>query len=90
MWTSPKKTTGWTTAESVLDSWEEQQIYLLLQSIQTGCGAHPVFCPWVLDAVSLGLKQLGCEAEHSPLQSAESKIVWRCTSTPSFAFMASC
>jgi len=90
MWTSPAKTTGWTTAESVLDSWEERQIFLLLQSIQTGCGAHPAFCPWVLEAVSLGLKQLGCEPEHSPLRSAEYKNVWRYTSTPPYAFVASC
>jgi len=64
--------------------------FLLLQGIQTSCGDHPAFCPWVLDAVSLGLKQLGCEPEHSPLQSAESKNVWRYTSTPPYAFMASC
>jgi len=30
--------------------------FSLLQGIETSCGAHPAFCPWVLDAVSLGLK----------------------------------
>jgi hypothetical protein len=63
---------------------------LLLQSIQTGCGAQSAFCPWVLDAVSLGLKQLECEAEHSPVQSAEFKNVWSYTSIPPYAFMALC
>jgi hypothetical protein len=64
--------------------------FLLLQTILAGCGAHPALCPWVLDAVSLGLKQLACEAEHSPLQSVEPKIVWRYTSTPPYAFVESC
>jgi hypothetical protein len=38
----------------------------------------------------LGVKQLGCEADHSPLSSAEVKNVWSYTSTPQYVFMAWC
>jgi hypothetical protein len=37
---------------------------------------------WVPWALSLGIKQLRCEADHSPPSSAEVKNVWSYTSTP--------
>ena len=46
---------------------EVRDIYLL-QSIQTGCGAHP-------GPLSLWVKQLGYEADHSPAPSTEVKEV---------------
>jgi hypothetical protein len=46
---------------------ELRDIYLL-QSIQTGSGAHP-------GPLSLRVKQLGYEADHSPASSAEVKEV---------------
>jgi len=37
---------------------------------------------WVPGALSLGVKRLGCEADHSPPPSAEVKNVWSYTSSP--------
>jgi hypothetical protein len=37
---------------------------------------------------SLGVKQLGCEADHSYPSSAKVKNAWRYTSTPIYIFMA--
>jgi hypothetical protein len=39
-----------------------------LHSVKTGSGAHPAFH---LGALSRGVKQPGCEADHSPPSSAE-------------------
>jgi hypothetical protein len=36
---------------------------------------------WVPEALSLGLKQLGCEADHSPPSMLRSKNEWSYTST---------
>jgi hypothetical protein len=38
---------------------------------------------------SLGVKQLGCEADHSYPSSAKVKDAWSYTSTPTYNFMAS-
>jgi hypothetical protein len=44
---------------------------------------------WVPGAISLGVKQSGCEANHSP-PSAEVKNVWSYTYTLQYVFMAWC
>jgi hypothetical protein len=36
---------------------------------------------WVPEALSMRVKQLGCEADHSPPSSAEVKNAWSYTST---------
>jgi hypothetical protein len=41
-------------------------------------------------AVSLGVKQKGREADHSPPPSAEVKYAWSYTSTPEYLIMAWC
>jgi hypothetical protein len=46
----------------------------------------PIQC--VLGALSLGAKQHGREAYHSPPISAEVKKTWIYTSTPPYAFIA--
>jgi hypothetical protein len=38
---------------------------------------------WVPGALTLGVKRLGREADHSPPSSAKDKNVWSYTSTPS-------
>jgi hypothetical protein len=38
--------------------------------------------PSLLTNGYLGVKQLVCEADHSPLSSTEVKNAWSCTSTP--------
>jgi hypothetical protein len=43
---------------------------------------------WVSGALSQGVQRPGCEADHSPLSSAEAKKTWVHTSTPPYAFMA--
>jgi hypothetical protein len=43
---------------------------------------------WVPEALSLGVKRLGREADHSPPSSAEVKNAWNYTSTPQYVFMA--
>jgi hypothetical protein len=42
----------------------------------------------VLEALTLGIKQLGCESDHSLPSGAEVKNSWHCTSTPPYVFMA--
>jgi hypothetical protein len=37
---------------------------------------------WMPGALSLGVKQPGCEADHSPPSSAKVKNAWSYTSTP--------
>jgi hypothetical protein len=37
---------------------------------------------WIPGAVSLGLKRLGREADHSPQSNAEVRNAWSCNSTP--------
>jgi len=41
-------------------------------------------------ALSLGVKRLESEADHSTSSSAEDKNAWSYTSTPQYAFMAWC
>jgi hypothetical protein len=41
-------------------------------------------------ALSLGVKRLGCEADHTPPYSAKVKNTQKYTSTPQYAFMAWC
>jgi hypothetical protein len=44
--------------------------------------------PW--EALSLGVKRLGREADHSPPSTAEVKNAWNYTSTPQYVFMVWC
>jgi hypothetical protein len=59
---------------------------ILLHVVQAGSRAHPASYP--IGALSMGVKRLGHEADHSPLASAEAKHTWVYTSSPSCAFMA--
>jgi hypothetical protein len=45
---------------------------------------------WVPEALSLGMKQPGREADHSPPSSAEDKNAWSYTPLLQYAFMAWC
>jgi hypothetical protein len=72
-----------------LDDWDSRVQFLagagnfsLHHHVQNGSGAHPASYPWVPGALSLGVKQLVREADHSPPSSAEVKNVWSYTSTP--------
>jgi len=43
---------------------------------------------WLPGALSLAVKQLGCEADHSPPSSAGVKNAWSYTCIPQYTFMA--
>jgi hypothetical protein len=45
---------------------------------------------WILEALSLGVKWPGRDADHSPLSSAKVKNAWSYKSTPQYVFMACC
>jgi len=45
---------------------------------------------WVPVALSLGVKRLGREADHSPPSSAEVKNAWAIPPLPQYAIMAWC
>jgi hypothetical protein len=45
---------------------------------------------WIPGALSLGVKQLGHEADHSPPSSAKVNNSWSYTSTPQYIFVAWC
>jgi hypothetical protein len=45
---------------------------------------------WVLEALSLGVKWLESEVDHSSPSSAEVKNAWSYTSTPQYIFMEWC
>jgi hypothetical protein len=44
--------------------------FSLLYSVKTASGATQPLIKWVPGALSLGVKRLGCEADHSPPSSA--------------------
>jgi hypothetical protein len=57
--------------------------------LQTGSGSNQAPIQWVPETLSLGIKQLGREADHSPPSSAEVNA-WSCISTPPYVFIAWC
>jgi hypothetical protein len=62
---------GWTIGVLGFDSRRELGISLH-HRVQNGSGTHPPI-EWVPRALSLGVKHLGREADHSPQTSAEVK-----------------
>jgi hypothetical protein len=72
-----------------LDEWGSRVQFLawtgnfsLYHHVQNDSGAHPPSFPVGTGALSLGVKWLGHEADHSPPSIAEVKNVWSSTSTP--------
>jgi hypothetical protein len=58
--------------------------FFLLQSAQTDCGAHPVSYTMVPEALYLGVKRSGREADHSSAASAQVRNKCRYTPTPHY------
>jgi hypothetical protein len=56
--------------------------FSLHHCVQNGSGAHPASYPVGTGDLSLGIKWLGREADHSSPFSAKVKNAWSCTSTP--------
>jgi hypothetical protein len=69
------------------NSWQRHGF--LLFSTASGPDLRPTqpHIQWGLGVFSLGLKQLGHEADHSPPSSDEVKNVWSYTSAPQYFFM---
>ena len=63
------------------NSWQGQEIFFLLQNIQTSSGEHPACYSVGTRVLSLEVKWLRCEADHEPPSHAEVKNEWRYTST---------
>jgi hypothetical protein len=57
-------------------------IFLFTTASRTDLGPTQPPIQWVPGALSLGVKRLRCEADHSPPCSAEVKNEWSYTSTP--------
>jgi hypothetical protein len=55
------------------DSWQGQEIFLYATVSRLALGPTQPSIQWVSGAPFLGVKQPGCEADHSPLSSAEVK-----------------
>jgi hypothetical protein len=60
-------------------------LFTTVSRIALGSTQHPI--QWVPGALSLGVKQLGCEADHSPPSSAEVRAI---PALPKYAFMVWC
>jgi hypothetical protein len=58
------------------------QEFLLLHVVQTSSGSTQPPIQWVPGALSLWVKRLGCEADHSPATSVEVRKMWFYTFTP--------
>jgi hypothetical protein len=69
------------------DSQQSQRFFLLATMSQTSSRVHPTSYQMSTRVFSLGVKQPECEANNSPLCTAEIKNEWSCTSIPSYVFM---
>jgi hypothetical protein len=65
--------TGWTIRVLGFDSWQELGTFFFTTASRKVLGPTQSPIQWVPGALSLGVKQLGCEADHSPPFSAEVK-----------------
>jgi hypothetical protein len=70
------------------DSWRGLGIFLFTTVSRMALRPTQPPVQWVPGALSLGVKQLRREGDHSPLSSAEVKNAWSYTSAPQYVFMA--
>jgi hypothetical protein len=73
---------GWIIGVLGLDSWQGLRIFLFTTMSRPNLGPTQPLIQWVLETLSLGVKQLGCEADHSLPSSAKVKNIWSYTFTP--------
>jgi hypothetical protein len=64
------------------DSRQGLGVFLFTTASRMALGPTQPPIQWVPGALSLGVKQLGHEADHSPPSSAKVKNAWSYTSTP--------
>jgi hypothetical protein len=82
--------TGWTIGILGFDSRRGLGIFFFTTTSRTALGPTKPPIQWVTGALSLGVKWLGREADHSFPSSAEVDNAWSYTSTPQYVFMAWC
>jgi hypothetical protein len=80
--------TGWTTEGSEFLSPSRVKNFLYSTSSRSVLGSTQPPTQLVPGALSLVVKRLGGEADHSRPTSAEVKKMWIYTSTPPYAFVA--
>jgi hypothetical protein len=69
---------GWTTGVQLLAG-EMMGFFLFAIVSRPALGPTQPPIQWILRALSLGIKQPACEADHSPLSCAEVKTAWTYT-----------
>jgi hypothetical protein len=78
--------TGWMIGVLGFDYWRGLGIFLFTTASRTALRPTQPPIQWVTDALSLGVKRPGREADHSPPSIAEVKNAWSYTSTPPLRF----
>jgi len=72
----------WNYVPYILESQHGLGIFLFTTVSILALGPTQPPIEWVSGALPLGVKQPGCEADHSPPSIAKVKNVWSYTSTP--------
>jgi hypothetical protein len=81
--------TGWTIGILGFNTRRGLGIFIFTTASTTALGpTQPI--QWVPGALSLGVKRLDREADHSPPSSAKVKNAWSYTSTPPYVFLVWC
>jgi hypothetical protein len=75
--------TGWTIGVLGFDSRRGLGIFLFTNASRTALGHTQPPIQWIPGALSLGVKRLEREVDHSPPSSAEVKNAWSYTFIPS-------
>jgi hypothetical protein len=81
-WLRAGRLKGWSSSP------DRGKIFLLSTSSRPVLGPTQPPIQWVPRYLSLAVKQLGGEADHSPPTSAEVMNTWICMSAPPYVFMA--
>jgi hypothetical protein len=81
---------GWTIGVLGFDSRRGLGIFIFTIASRTALGPTQPPIQWVPGALSLGVKRLGREADHSSPCSADFKNAWSYTSTLQYVFMVWC
>jgi hypothetical protein len=76
--------------QSGFNSWQGQGYFLFVTVSRPAVGPTQAPIKWVLGALSAGAKQLGHEADHSPIPSTKIKKMWKYKATPPYIIMAWC
>jgi hypothetical protein len=70
------------------ESWKVQEIFLSSKMSRLTLGPIQPLIQWMLGALSLRIKQLGCDANHSPPSSVDVKYDGNYTSALSICLLA--